>query len=210
MPWPRRFPRPAFCRVATVPSRSSSPAPSTTSPISAFWRSTRRWRASPIRRRDRDRADLSVAVGALRSRADRFRDAGRKAGSRLAQRPLPPAGKARRWRVPVAYGGENGIDLEDVAKKPEHHARRSRGAACRRRLPRRHDRLHAGLVLSVRARQIAAHAATAQSAGVHAGGNDLDRRRAGRHPVPGRTERLASAWGARRSGPFNCIAIPCS
>jgi KipI family sensor histidine kinase inhibitor len=34
----------------------------------------------------------------------------------LAQLPLPPAGKTRRWRVPVAYGGENGIDLEDVAK----------------------------------------------------------------------------------------------
>ncbi|HEX2363720.1 MAG TPA: 5-oxoprolinase subunit PxpB [Bradyrhizobium sp.] len=34
----------------------------------------------------------------------------------LAQLPIPPAGKARRWRVPVAYGGENGIDLEDVAK----------------------------------------------------------------------------------------------
>jgi KipI family sensor histidine kinase inhibitor len=34
----------------------------------------------------------------------------------LAQRPIPPSGKARRWRVPVAYGGENGIDLEDVAK----------------------------------------------------------------------------------------------
>jgi 5-oxoprolinase (ATP-hydrolysing) subunit B len=34
----------------------------------------------------------------------------------LAQMPVPPAGKARRWRVPVAYGGENGIDLEDVAK----------------------------------------------------------------------------------------------
>ena len=34
----------------------------------------------------------------------------------LAQLPVPPAGKARRWRVPVAYGGENGIDLEDVAK----------------------------------------------------------------------------------------------
>src|SRR5262245_573106 len=34
----------------------------------------------------------------------------------LAQAPLPPAGKARRWRVPVAYGGENGIDLEDVGK----------------------------------------------------------------------------------------------
>jgi 5-oxoprolinase (ATP-hydrolysing) subunit B len=34
----------------------------------------------------------------------------------LAEMPAPPAGKARRWRVPVAYGGENGIDLEDVAK----------------------------------------------------------------------------------------------
>ncbi len=34
----------------------------------------------------------------------------------LAQRRLAPAGKARRWRVPVAYGGENGIDLEDVSK----------------------------------------------------------------------------------------------
>jgi KipI family sensor histidine kinase inhibitor len=34
----------------------------------------------------------------------------------LAQQPAPPAAKARRWRVPVTYGGENGIDLEDVAK----------------------------------------------------------------------------------------------
>jgi KipI family sensor histidine kinase inhibitor len=36
----------------------------------------------------------------------------------LAERPLPKqsALKARRWRIPVAYGGENGIDLEDVAK----------------------------------------------------------------------------------------------
>lgn len=34
----------------------------------------------------------------------------------LAQAPSPPAAKARRWRVPVVYGGENGIDLEDVAK----------------------------------------------------------------------------------------------
>src|SRR6201993_4524941 len=34
----------------------------------------------------------------------------------LAGQPPPPAAKARRWRVPVAYGGENGIDLEDVAK----------------------------------------------------------------------------------------------
>src|SRR5882757_6697629 len=34
----------------------------------------------------------------------------------LAQRPVPSAVKARRWRIPVAYGGEHGIDLEDVAK----------------------------------------------------------------------------------------------
>ena len=34
----------------------------------------------------------------------------------LASAPAPPAARARRWRVPVAYGGENGIDLDDVAK----------------------------------------------------------------------------------------------
>jgi len=34
----------------------------------------------------------------------------------LAQAPLQATVKSRRWRVPVAYGGENGIDLEDVAK----------------------------------------------------------------------------------------------
>jgi len=34
----------------------------------------------------------------------------------LARRPLPPAMKSRRWRIPVAYGGEHGIDLEDVAR----------------------------------------------------------------------------------------------
>jgi KipI family sensor histidine kinase inhibitor len=36
----------------------------------------------------------------------------------LAEAPMPAqaALKARRWRIPVAYGGENGIDLEDVAK----------------------------------------------------------------------------------------------
>jgi 5-oxoprolinase (ATP-hydrolysing) subunit B len=34
----------------------------------------------------------------------------------LALRPLPASEKARLWRIPVAYGGEYGIDLEDVAK----------------------------------------------------------------------------------------------
>jgi KipI family sensor histidine kinase inhibitor len=34
----------------------------------------------------------------------------------LASQPTPLTAKARRWRIPVAYGGEHGIDLEDVAK----------------------------------------------------------------------------------------------
>ena len=34
----------------------------------------------------------------------------------LAMLPVPSASPGRRWRIPVAYGGEHGIDLEDVAK----------------------------------------------------------------------------------------------
>ena len=34
----------------------------------------------------------------------------------FAKIPAAPNAKTRHWRVPVAYGGENGIDLEDVAK----------------------------------------------------------------------------------------------
>jgi KipI family sensor histidine kinase inhibitor len=34
----------------------------------------------------------------------------------LAQLPAPAAAKTRRWRIPVVYGGEHGIDLEDIAK----------------------------------------------------------------------------------------------
>jgi len=34
----------------------------------------------------------------------------------LAKLPVPEAAKTRRWRIPVVYGGEHGIDLEDVAK----------------------------------------------------------------------------------------------
>src|SRR5690348_612061 len=33
-----------------------------------------------------------------------------------AKTPPQQAARPRRWRIPVAYGGENGIDLEDVAK----------------------------------------------------------------------------------------------
>jgi KipI family sensor histidine kinase inhibitor len=34
----------------------------------------------------------------------------------LAQQPVPPTTTTRRWRIPVVYGGEHGIDLEDIAK----------------------------------------------------------------------------------------------
>jgi KipI family sensor histidine kinase inhibitor len=34
----------------------------------------------------------------------------------LATGPLPLDAKTRRWRVPVCYGGADGVDLEDVAK----------------------------------------------------------------------------------------------
>jgi 5-oxoprolinase (ATP-hydrolysing) subunit B len=34
----------------------------------------------------------------------------------LAQLPVPPTENTRCWRIPVVYGGEHGIDLEDVAK----------------------------------------------------------------------------------------------
>jgi KipI family sensor histidine kinase inhibitor len=35
----------------------------------------------------------------------------------LSQIPAPPTTATRRWRIPVAYGGEHGIDLEEVASK---------------------------------------------------------------------------------------------
>lgn len=34
----------------------------------------------------------------------------------LAQRPVPAETGIRRWRVPVVYGGDYGIDLDDVAR----------------------------------------------------------------------------------------------
>jgi KipI family sensor histidine kinase inhibitor len=34
----------------------------------------------------------------------------------LAKLPVPATAKTRRWRIPVVYGGEHGVDLEDVAR----------------------------------------------------------------------------------------------
>ncbi|WP_298101924.1 5-oxoprolinase subunit PxpB [Bradyrhizobium sp.] len=44
-----------------------------------------------------------------------FPTLGRKL-AQLAERPVSSSERSRLWRVPVAYGGEYGIDLEDVAK----------------------------------------------------------------------------------------------
>ncbi len=72
----------------------------------------------------------------------------------LAQLPVPPVTRTRRWRIPVVYGGEHGIDLEDVAKTlkttPDDIVARHVAGG----LPRRHDRLYAGLVLSQRPRAL--------------------------------------------------------
>jgi KipI family sensor histidine kinase inhibitor len=43
-----------------------------------------------------------------------FEELGKKLTA-LSQIPAPPTTATRRWRIPVAYGGEHGIDLEDVA-----------------------------------------------------------------------------------------------
>src|SRR3954454_14098775 len=44
-----------------------------------------------------------------------FADLGEKILT-LAKLPVPATAKTRRWRIPVVYGGEHGVDLEDVAK----------------------------------------------------------------------------------------------
>lgn len=35
----------------------------------------------------------------------------------LARHPAPPEGPARRWRIPVTYGGAHGIDLDALAER---------------------------------------------------------------------------------------------
>ncbi len=196
----RHSPRPAFCRVATAPSRSNSAAPSTRTPTGEVLALDRAHRAAEPRGRHRDGADLSLAAGALRSAADRLRCAGRKADRRWRTSRLRRRPRRRRWRIPVVYGGENGIDLEDVAKAlnttPDEIVR----AACRRRLQRRHDRLHAGLVLSQRARRDSLHMPRRQDPRLLTpAGTDLHRRRADRRAVPGRPQRLASAGAHPRA-----------
>ena len=49
-----------------------------------------------------------LTIGLRRAERTHARAGQRRCGSRT--------GPARRWRIPVVYGGEFGIDLEDVAK----------------------------------------------------------------------------------------------
>jgi hypothetical protein len=75
----------------------------------------------------------------------------------LARRPFR-SDTTRRWRIPGVYGGEHGIDPEDVASLPPRPTRSWRGT-----LPATiasHDRLYARLVLSQRAAD-PSHAAAA-------------------------------------------------
>ena len=122
----------------------------------------------------------------------------------LALLPVPPLTRARRWRIPVVYGGEHGIDLEDVAKAlnttPDEIVARHVAGDYRVAM----IGFTPGLVLPQRPRLSAAHAAAAESAPADPGGHGLDRRRADRHPMPGRSERLAPA--GPDTGPHLSIA----
>ena len=128
----------------------------------------------------------------------------------LAQRPSPATTRARRWRIPVAYGGEHGIDLEDVAKTlnttPDDIVARHVAGDYRVAM----IGFTPGWSYLSGLDAFAAHAAAAESATADAGRHDLDRRRADRRAMPGRPERLAPARTNRRAEPTSCIAIPFS
>ena len=106
-------------------------------PPSAEWRQRHHGGIQPQHRRCRQPAGAGARSGALpRSRLSaspkRCRPIARcwcttipcksiskrsaKSCSRWRDCRSPATTRARRWRIPVAYGGEHGIDLEDVAK----------------------------------------------------------------------------------------------
>jgi hypothetical protein len=93
----------------------------------------------------------------------------------------------------VVYGGEHGIDLEDVAKTlnttPDDIVARHVAGDYRVAM----IGFTPGWSYLSGLDKFAAHAAAAKSAAADAGRHDLDRRRADRRAMPGRPERLASA-----------------
>ena len=125
----------------------------------------------------------------------------------LAQRPVPATTKTRRWRIPVVYGGEHGIDLEDVAKTlnttPDEIVARHVAGDYRVAM----IGFTPGWSYLSGLDGFPAHAAAAEPAFADAGRHHLDRRGTDRRAVPRRPERLAPVWDERRSAPISCIAI---
>ena len=115
----------------------------------------------------------------------------------LAQLPVPPVTTSRRWRIPVVYGGEHGIDLEDVAKTlnttPDDIVARHVAGDYRVAM----IGFTPGWSYLSGLDAFAADAPAAESATADAGRHHLDRRRADRRAMSGRPERLASAWPDR-------------
>ena len=109
----------------------------------------------------------------------------------LAQRPVPATTKTRRWRIPVVYGGEHGIDLEDVAKTlnttPDDIVARHVAGDYRVAM----IGFTPGWSYLSGLDEVPAHAAAAESASADAGRHHLDRRGTDRRAVPRRPERLA-------------------
>ncbi len=107
----------------------------------------------------------------------------------LAQLPLPPVTKARRWRIPVLYGGEHGIDLEHVARTlkttPEEVVARHIAGDYR------------VAMIGFTPGWSYLDAAAAKSAAADTGWHHLDRRRADRRAMSRRSERLASLGSDR-------------
>ena len=202
------LPRPAFCRVATAPSRWNSAATSTMPPTGGCWRSIATLAQRPIAGRDRDRADLSIAAGALRSRADRLRRAGRKAaGARRNcrfRRPQERGAGAFPWSMAASTASISRMSPRRSNTTPDDIVARHVAGDYRVAM----IGFTPGWSYLSGLDEFAAHAAAAGSAAADAGRHDLDRRRADRRAMPGRPERLASAWDGPRSEPTSCTAIP--
>ena len=174
-------------------------------PTGGCWRSIGPWppnrsRASPRRCRPIVRCWSTTIPGRSisTSSAKRF-SRWRNGRYRLRQR-------RRRWRIPVAYGGEHGIDLEDVAKTlnttPDEIVARHVAGDYRVAM----IGFTPGWSYLSGLDRYPAHAAAAESAAADAGRHHLDRRRADRRAMPRRPERLAPAGTHRRFAPTSCIA----
>ena len=140
-------------------------------------------------------------------RADFVRRRSAKAFWRWRKLPVPATTKTRRWRIPVVYGGEHGIDLEDVAKTlnttPDDIVARHTAGDYRVAM----IGFTPGWSYLSGLSDDAADAAAAKSAAADAGRHDLDRRRADRGAMPRRPRAAGICSGRPRFEPISCIAI---